>query len=104
MGSPRRCPPWPCKGRCWITLRSLDGHRTYAQVHTHCYEATDLDGLVRVRSYNNFQLTLILACSKMTNEFEFSLAAFHHAHEAYLVPELLKKAYGLSETRYYEVT
>lgn len=37
--------------------------------------------------------------AKMTNEFEFSIAAFHHAHETYLVPELLKKAYGLSGPR-----
>jgi hypothetical protein len=40
----------------------------------------------------------------MTNEFQFSLAAFHHAHETYLVPDLLKKAYGLSETLYHKVT
>ncbi|KAF8893820.1 hypothetical protein BD779DRAFT_1435509 [Infundibulicybe gibba] len=46
-------------------------------VHTHCYEATDLDGLVR-----------------LSNEFKFPIAAFHHAHETYLVPDLLKKAYG----------
>jgi hypothetical protein len=30
----------------------------------------------------------------LTNEFKFSIAAFHHAHETYLVPDLLKKAYG----------
>ena len=30
----------------------------------------------------------------MSNEFQFPIAAFHHAHETYLVPELLKKAYG----------
>lgn len=32
----------------------FDDHRTKAQVHTHCYEATDIDGLVRVRPYNQF--------------------------------------------------
>jgi len=31
---------------------------------------------------------------QLTNEFRFSIAAFHHAHEAYLVPDLLKKMYG----------
>lgn len=31
---------------------------------------------------------------QLTNEFKFSIAAFHHAHEAYLVPDLLKKIYG----------
>ena len=34
------------------------------------------------------------SCLQLTNEFKFSIAAFHHAHEAYLVPELLKKMYG----------
>jgi hypothetical protein len=29
-----------------------------------------------------------------TNEFNFSVRAFHHAHQAYLVPEVLKRAYG----------
>lgn len=33
---------------------------------------------------------------QITNEFKFSIAAFHHAHETYLVPDLLKKAYGSS--------
>ncbi|KAF4563368.1 hypothetical protein EYR40_006911 [Pleurotus pulmonarius] len=46
-------------------------------VQNHCYEAVDLDGIVR-----------------LTNEFKFPIAAFHHAHETYLVPDLLKKAYG----------
>jgi len=35
-------------------------------VHTHCYEAVDLDNLVR-----------------LSNEFKFPIAAFHHAHETY---------------------
>jgi len=30
---------------------------------------------------------------RISNEFEFPIAAFHHAHEAYLVPEVLKRAY-----------
>ena len=30
----------------------------------------------------------------MTNEFQFPIAAFHHAHETYLVPDTLKSAYG----------
>lgn len=36
---------------------------------------------------------------QLTNEFKFSLAAVHHAHEAYLVPEVLKKAYGTFHSR-----
>lgn len=31
---------------------------------------------------------------QLTNEFKFKIAAFHHAHETYLVPDLLKKAWG----------
>ncbi|KZT28937.1 carbohydrate esterase family 9 protein [Neolentinus lepideus HHB14362 ss-1] len=51
--------------------------RGKVKVQTHCYEAVDLDDIVR-----------------LSNEFEFPIAAFHHAHEAYLVPDVLKRAYG----------
>ena len=37
------------------------------------------------------KLTLL----QITNEFKFHIAAFHHAHETYLVPDLLKKMYGM---------
>ncbi|KAF8974242.1 carbohydrate esterase family 9 protein [Flammula alnicola] len=57
----------------WEAL--VDVLRGRVKVHNHCYEAVDLDGI-------------------LTNEFKFSIAAFHHAHETYLVPDLLKKAYG----------
>ncbi|THG92619.1 hypothetical protein EW026_g8341, partial [Hermanssonia centrifuga] len=59
----------------WEAL--VDVLRGRVKVHTHCYETVDLDDLVRI-----------------TNEFEFSIAAFHHAHETYLVPDTLKAAYG----------
>ncbi|KAJ7056224.1 carbohydrate esterase family 9 protein [Mycena amicta] len=59
----------------WEAL--VDVLRGRAKIHNHCYEAVDLSNQVR-----------------LTNEFKFSIAAFHHAHEAYLVPDLLKKAYG----------
>ncbi|KZV84970.1 hypothetical protein EXIGLDRAFT_623616 [Exidia glandulosa HHB12029] len=59
----------------WEAL--VDVLRGRVKIQTHCYEAVDFDGLVR-----------------LTNEFKFPIAAFHHAHEAYLVPDLLKKAYG----------
>jgi hypothetical protein len=39
-------------------------------------------------------LCSILQAFKLSNEFKFPIAAFHHASEAYLVPELLKKTYG----------
>ncbi|KAF8217750.1 carbohydrate esterase family 9 protein [Mycena galopus ATCC 62051] len=59
----------------WEAL--VDVLRGKVKVHNHCYEGVDFDGMVR-----------------LTNEFKFSIAAFHHAHEAYLVPDLIKKAYG----------
>ncbi|KIM80183.1 hypothetical protein PILCRDRAFT_73396 [Piloderma croceum F 1598] len=43
----------------------------------HCYEAVDLDVIVR-----------------LSNEFKFPVASFHHAGETYLVPDLLKKTWG----------
>ncbi|KAJ7131770.1 carbohydrate esterase family 9 protein [Mycena crocata] len=59
----------------WEAL--VDVLRGRVKVQNHCYEGVDLDGMVR-----------------LTNEFKFSIAAFHHAHEAYMVPDLIKKAYG----------
>ncbi|KAI0746214.1 carbohydrate esterase family 9 protein [Daedaleopsis nitida] len=59
----------------WEAL--VDVLRGRVKVHNHCYETVDLDDMVRI-----------------TNEFEFSIAAFHHAHETYLVPGTLKSAYG----------
>jgi hypothetical protein len=32
---------------------------------------------------------------QLSNEFKFPIAAVHHAHEAYLVPDVLKRAYGM---------
>ncbi|KAF9241518.1 carbohydrate esterase family 9 protein [Melanogaster broomeanus] len=51
--------------------------RGKVKVHTHCYEAVDLDQLMR-----------------LSEEFQFSIASVHHASEAYLVPEVLKRNYG----------
>ncbi|KAF5354651.1 hypothetical protein D9756_005354 [Leucocoprinus leucothites] len=59
----------------WEAL--VDVLRGRVKVNTHCYEAVDLDDFVR-----------------LTNEFKFPVAAFHHASEAYLVPDVLKRAYG----------
>ncbi|KAI0085136.1 carbohydrate esterase family 9 protein [Irpex rosettiformis] len=59
----------------WEAL--VDVLRGRVKVQVHCYEAVDLDDIVR-----------------LSNEFQFSIAAFHHAHEAYLVPDVLKRAYG----------
>ncbi|KAI0029655.1 carbohydrate esterase family 9 protein [Vararia minispora EC-137] len=59
----------------WEAL--VDVIRGRVKVQAHCYEAVDLDDLIR-----------------LTNEFQFPIAAVHHAHEAYLVPDVLKRAYG----------
>ncbi|KAG6891468.1 hypothetical protein C0992_006199 [Termitomyces sp. T32_za158] len=59
----------------WEAL--VDVIRGRVKVNAHCYEAVDLDALVR-----------------LSNEFKFPIAAIHHASEAYLVPDLLKKTYG----------
>ncbi|KAL5495679.1 hypothetical protein ACEPAI_1142 [Sanghuangporus weigelae] len=55
----------------------VDVLRGRVKIHVHCYESVDLDGIVR-----------------LTNEFKFPIAAFHHANEAFLIPDLLKKAFG----------
>ncbi|KAI0930402.1 hypothetical protein AcV5_007126 [Taiwanofungus camphoratus] len=58
----------------WESL--VDVLRGRVKVQIHCYETVDLDDIVR-----------------LSNEFQFPIAAFHHAHEAYLVPDVLKQAY-----------
>ncbi|KAI9000710.1 composite domain of metallo-dependent hydrolase [Trametes punicea] len=59
----------------WEAL--VDVLRGRVKVSAQCSEAVDLDAMVR-----------------LTQEFKFSIASFQHAHEAYLVPEALKNAYG----------
>ncbi|KAK5684765.1 hypothetical protein LTS10_002839 [Elasticomyces elasticus] len=51
--------------------------RGQVHVNTHCYTVPDLEAFVR-----------------HTNEFQFPVRAFHHAHQTYLVPEILKRSYG----------
>jgi len=55
----------------------VDVLRARVKVHVHCYETVDLDAIVR-----------------LTNEFQFPIAAFHHAHEAYLGTGIVKRAWG----------
>ncbi|KAJ7660376.1 hypothetical protein DFH06DRAFT_1089703 [Mycena polygramma] len=59
----------------WEAL--VDVLRGRVKVSVHCYEAVDLDQLIR-----------------LSNEFKFPIASIHHAGETYLVPNLLKKAWG----------
>ncbi|KAF7317119.1 Carbohydrate esterase family 9 protein [Mycena chlorophos] len=63
----------------WEAL--VDVLRGRVKVNVHCYTPEDFDGLVR-----------------LTNEFQFPVAAFHHASEAYLVPDLIKQTYGGTPT------
>ncbi|KAG5723784.1 hypothetical protein E4T56_gene9357, partial [Termitomyces sp. T112] len=56
----------------WEAL--VDVLRGRVKLSVHCYEAVDLDAIVR-----------------LSNEFKFPVASIHHAGETYLVPELLKK-------------
>ncbi|KAF8969443.1 carbohydrate esterase family 9 protein [Flammula alnicola] len=55
----------------------VDVLRGKVKISSHCYEVVDLDAMVR-----------------LSNEFQFSIASFHHASEAYLVPNLLKRMWG----------
>ena len=40
------------------------------------------------------QTTDLAALIRHSNEFKFEIAALHHAHEAYLVPDLIKSSYN----------
>ncbi|GAB1317184.1 Carbohydrate esterase family 9 protein [Madurella fahalii] len=51
--------------------------RGQVHVNVHCYTITDFEAFV-----------------DHTNEFKFPVRAFHHAHQAYLVPGVLKRAWG----------
>ncbi|EGO21300.1 hypothetical protein SERLADRAFT_417630 [Serpula lacrymans var. lacrymans S7.9] len=59
----------------WEAL--ADVLRGKVKLSVHCYEAVDLDVIVR-----------------LSHEFKFPVASFHHAGETYLVPDLLKSTYG----------
>ncbi|CAA7260052.1 unnamed protein product [Cyclocybe aegerita] len=55
----------------------VDVLRGKVKISTHCYEAVDIDAMVR-----------------LSNEFQFPIASFHHAAEAWLVPDVLKRMWG----------
>ncbi|THH05912.1 hypothetical protein EW146_g9771 [Bondarzewia mesenterica] len=59
----------------WEAL--VDVLRGRVKITQHVYEAVDIDTIVR-----------------LSNEFQFHIASFHHAAEAYLVPDVLKRAWG----------
>ena len=73
MGDASRRPPRAGQGESIVpTLASRP--IMLVQIANHCYEEVDLDDIVR-----------------LTNEFEFPIASFHHASEAWLVPDVLKR-------------
>lgn len=53
----------------WETLGAA--MRGQVHINIHCYTATDLEAMV-----------------DHTNEFKFAVRTFHHAHQAFLVPEV----------------
>ncbi|OTB06398.1 hypothetical protein M426DRAFT_318806 [Hypoxylon sp. CI-4A] len=59
----------------WETLVAV--LRGQVHVNTHCYTVPDLEAFI-----------------DHTNEFRFPIRAFHHAHSTYLVPDVLKRAWG----------
>ncbi|KAH7140705.1 hypothetical protein EDB81DRAFT_857862 [Dactylonectria macrodidyma] len=59
----------------WETLAAA--LRGQVHINTHCYTVPDLEAMV-----------------DHTNEFKFPVRAFHHAHQTYLVPEILKRTWG----------
>ena len=75
----------------WETLGAV--LRGQVRVNTHCYTIPDLEAMVR-----------------HTNEFKFRVYAFHHAHQTYLIPEVLKRTWGgtpaaalFADNMYYKV-
>ncbi|CAK7266648.1 hypothetical protein SEPCBS57363_002196 [Sporothrix epigloea] len=59
----------------WDTLAGVLRGQVY--VNTHCYTVPDLESFVGY-----------------TNEFHFNVRAFHHAHQTFMVPEILKRTWG----------
>ncbi|KAL8278048.1 hypothetical protein RQP46_009508 [Phenoliferia psychrophenolica] len=59
----------------WEALVAL--LRGKVKLHTHCYTTEDLDSFTR-----------------HSNEWKYEVAAFHHAHEAHLVPDIIKSAWN----------
>lgn len=90
----------------------VDVLRGRVKVNIHCYEAGKRYSCNIQPEVNLFFSRLGWDCSgtrylsllsylpdlavlvQLTNEFQFPVAAFHHAHEAYLVPDMIKNAWG----------
>jgi len=49
---------------------------------------------ILVRFVSQYEATDLDALGRLSNEFQFHVAAVHHAHEAHLVPSRLKTFFG----------
>ena len=58
-----------------------------------CRSRCICEGTYDFRSYRHDLFNTIFTL-QLSNEFKFPIAAFHHASEAYLVPDRIKQAYG----------
>lgn len=63
------------------------------QISNHCYEAVDLDDIVRVSIHFLYHSRTgwFISFVQLSNEFGFHIASFHHASEAWLVPGVLNR-------------
>jgi hypothetical protein len=50
--------------------------------------------LIRVSVPGGHTFNFISSSTQLSNEFQFPIAAFHHASEAYLTADLLKNTFG----------
>ena len=49
----------------------------------------------KTRYQSTFSHRDLIFLPKLSNEFKFPIATFHHAAEAYLVPDVLEQSYGM---------
>jgi hypothetical protein len=73
-GHVRLATPYPEKLELESLVALLRGD---TKLNIHCYEPHDLEAMVR-----------------HSHEFDFDIAAFHHALKAWKVPEIIKRAKG----------
>ncbi|KAF5344401.1 hypothetical protein D9756_011347 [Leucocoprinus leucothites] len=84
----------------WESL--VDVLRGKVRLSIHCYEAVDLDMIIRVSTLSHYSSTLAYppypSRPQLSNEFKFHVHSFHHGGDTHLVPDLLKKTFGGAPT------
>lgn len=90
----------------WEALVDVLRGRTKVNVHIYETVSSSIVLLLAVFSQKKFKIIPYIPKTLdviqvdftgivgLSNEFQFSISAFHHAHEAYLVPEVIKQAWG----------